>query len=65
MKAIRAGKKKSDTIDAPTIADLVRCNLLPACYVAPPRIACGAQYLRGSFSAQHTELSFRHIRTIN
>jgi transposase len=38
MKAISAGKKKSDTIDARTIADLVRCNLLPACYVATPRI---------------------------
>jgi hypothetical protein len=38
MKAISAGKKKSDTIDARTIADLVRCSLLPACYVAPPRI---------------------------
>ncbi len=37
-KAISAGKKKSDTIDARTIADLVRCDLLPACYVAPPRI---------------------------
>src|SRR5260370_5123211 len=38
MKAISAGKKKSDRIDARTIADLLRCNLLPACYVAPPRI---------------------------
>ena len=38
MKAISAGKKKSDTLDARTIADLVRCNLLPACYVATPRI---------------------------
>lgn len=38
MKAISAGKKKSDTIDARTIADLVRCNLLPACYVAAPKI---------------------------
>jgi transposase len=38
MKAISAGKKKSDTIDARTIADLVRCNLLPVCYVAAPRI---------------------------
>jgi hypothetical protein len=38
MKAISAGKKKSDTIDARTIADLLRCNLLPACYVARPRI---------------------------
>ncbi len=27
MKAIRAGKKKSDKIDARTIADLLRCQL--------------------------------------
>ena len=38
MKAITAGKKKSDAIDARTIADLVRCNLLPACYVFPPEL---------------------------
>ena len=38
MKAITAGKKKSDRVDARTIADLVRCNLLPTCYVAPPEI---------------------------
>jgi transposase len=38
MKAITAGKKKSDRIDARTIADLVRCNLLPTCYVAAPEI---------------------------
>ena len=37
MKAISAGKKKSDSIDARTIADLVR-YALPACYVASPRI---------------------------
>jgi len=35
MKAIGASKKKNDKIDARKIADLVRCNLLPACYVAP------------------------------
>jgi transposase len=38
MKAITAGKKKSDAIDARTIADLVRCNLLPSCYVFPPEL---------------------------
>src|SRR5436305_14497351 len=31
MKAISAGKNKSDTLDARTIADRVRCNHLPAC----------------------------------
>jgi len=35
MKAISASKKKNDKVDARKIADLVRCNLLPSCYVAP------------------------------
>jgi transposase len=35
MKAIGAAKKKSDQIDARKIADMVRCDLLPACYVMP------------------------------
>ena len=38
LKAIVASKKKNDTIDARKIADLVRCHLLPACYVATPQI---------------------------
>jgi transposase len=38
MKAITAGKKKSDTIDARTIADLLRCDLLPTCYVLSPQM---------------------------
>ena len=35
MKAIVAGKKKSDCLDARTIADLLRCDLLPPAYVMP------------------------------
>ena len=38
MKAITAGKKKSNTIEARTIADLVRCNLLPSYYMFSPRV---------------------------
>lgn len=38
LKAITASKKKNDRIDARTIADLLRCNLLPSCYVAAPEI---------------------------
>jgi transposase len=38
MKAIGASKKKNDKLDARKIAHLVRCNLLPACYVAPAEI---------------------------
>ena len=35
LKAIAASKKKNDKVDARTIADLLRCNLLPECYMAP------------------------------
>lgn len=38
LKAIAAAKKKNDQIDARTIADLLRCNLLPTCHVASPEI---------------------------
>ena len=38
MRAIAAGKKKNDQIDARTIADMVRCGWLPVCYVAPAEI---------------------------
>src|SRR5882672_11324913 len=38
LKAIAASKKKNDILDARKIADLVRCHLLPACYVASPQI---------------------------
>lgn len=38
MKAIAASKKKNDRLDARKIADMVRCDLLPACYVAPVEI---------------------------
>jgi len=35
LKAITASKKKNDATDAEKIADLLRCNLLPECYMAP------------------------------
>jgi transposase len=38
VKAIAAAKKKNDRIDARMIADLLRCNLLPACHVASAEI---------------------------
>ncbi len=38
VKAITSGKKKSDRLDARTIADLLRCNLLPTCYVLSPQM---------------------------
>jgi len=38
MKAIGASKKKTDRLDARKISNMVRCDLLPACWVAPPEI---------------------------
>ena len=38
LKAITAAKKKNDAGDAEKIADLLRCDLLPKCWVAPPEI---------------------------
>lgn len=38
MKAISAGKKKSDKLDARTIADLLRCHMFPTCYVIAPEL---------------------------
>jgi transposase len=35
LKAIAASKKKNDQVDARKIADLLRCDLLPECYMAP------------------------------
>jgi transposase len=35
LRAIAASKKKNDRVDAAKIADLLRCNLLPECYMAP------------------------------
>jgi transposase len=38
LKAIACSKKKSDRLDASKICDLLRCDLLPRCYLAPPPI---------------------------
>jgi transposase len=46
MKAISAGKKKSDKIDARTIADLLRCDLFPSCFVISPELGALRQQLR-------------------
>jgi len=38
LRAITVAKKKSDRADAERIADLLRVNLLPECYMAPAEI---------------------------
>jgi len=37
LRAIVASKRKNDRVDAARIADAVRCNLLPECYMAPQK----------------------------
>ena len=55
MRAIVAGKKKDDRIDARKIADMVRCDWLPVCYVAPPEIRELRRMLRyRSLVVRHT-----------
>jgi transposase len=46
MKALQAGKNKSDRIDARTIANLLRCDLLPECFVIPPELGALRRQLR-------------------
>jgi transposase len=38
LKAIAASKKKNDRVDGRKISDLLRCDLLPECYMAPSPI---------------------------
>lgn len=46
IKAITAAKKKSDKIDARTLADLLRANLFPACFVISPELGALRRQLR-------------------
>ena len=38
LRAIACAKKKNDRLDADKICDLLRCDLLPRCYLAPTEI---------------------------
>jgi len=46
MKAICAGKKKSDKLDARTIADLLRCDMFPSCWVISPELGALRRQMR-------------------
>ncbi|NUM55123.1 MAG: IS110 family transposase [Candidatus Hydrogenedentes bacterium] len=38
LRAIAAAKKKNDKVDARMLADLLRCDLFPSCYMAPEKL---------------------------
>jgi len=46
LKAISWAKHKSDHVDTATLTDLLRANLFPSCYVAPPELRELRQALR-------------------
>ena len=46
LKAICASKKKNDRIDARKLADALRCDLLPECYMPPAEVRELRQILR-------------------
>jgi len=46
LKAIAASKKKNDRVDANKIADLLRCDLLPECYMARTEVRERRRVLR-------------------
>src|SRR5213078_4945009 len=46
LRAIAASKKKNDRIDASKIADCLRCDFLPECYMAPTEIRDRRRTLR-------------------
>lgn len=45
-KAIAEARLKSDKVDASTLADLLRANLVAACYVPPPNVRENREVLR-------------------
>jgi transposase len=46
LKAISAGKKKNDRVDAQKISDLLRCNYFPECYMGSREIRDHRRVLR-------------------
>ncbi len=45
-KAIGAGRVKNDAIDAATLAHLLRTNLLPEAWIAPPEVREARRFVR-------------------
>lgn len=46
LKAICAGKKKNDRVDAQKLSDLLRCNYFPECHIASPETRDRRRILR-------------------
>lgn len=60
LKAITAGKRKTDRLDARTLADLLRCELFPTCYVIPPEYELLRRQLRFRSLIVRTRVLFQN-----
>ena len=60
MKAICAGKKKSDKIDARTIADLLRCNMFPSCFVIDRELGALRRQMRFRRAVVNEQTRFKN-----
>lgn len=60
MRAIAASKKKNDRIDAKKIADLVRTDFLPECYMAPQHLRDLRRELRYRTLLVHQEVRLKN-----
>jgi len=60
LKAISTAKRKSDVLDARTLADLLRCNLFPPCYVPPIEYQSLRCYLRERALLVRTRVMFKN-----
>jgi transposase len=60
LKAISAAKRKNDALDARTLADLLRANLFPSCYVPPIEYESLRCYLRERAFLIKTRVMFKN-----
>lgn len=61
MKAISAGKKKTDKLDARLIADLLRCDLFPECHVITPELRALRKQMRFRRSMVAQTVMFKNM----
>ncbi|MBV8069801.1 MAG: IS110 family transposase [Acidobacteriaceae bacterium] len=60
LKAIAAAKRKNDRLDARVLADLLRCDMFPSCYVAPAEYQLLRRQLRERAFLVRTEVMFKN-----
>ena len=60
LKAISTAKRKNDELDARALADLLRCNMFPACYVPPMEYESLRCFMRQRAMLVRTRVMFKN-----